>query len=346
MRLEERSRQLGDFAVGLQPGGQRLRTAVVLDGGCAVEARGPQHAVDRDRGVAVHDAEGVARFVVEAAGRRGDLEMAHLARAAAAGDALAGQHLDLDRSLAARLGGGRAQRGDDREARATDLGELLAGERQRPLGPGAGLGLVVDVAFLQRREAPRAERSEAAVDLPPGLAEFRVTRVAERQHRERQALEPRRALADDVVDQGAGIVRRVAVAMGAGDQEQQAFAREFARREVGGADQAHGQAAGLGAAREFLGDAPTVAGLGGIEDRGADHGVGARLGGRRRRPRQRRGAARAGARQAGEVARGPAEGDRIEALGELLERRDVLGVQDGGGQGGIHRGSVRSVPRG
>ena len=86
----------------------------------------------------------------------------------------------------------------------------------RPRSCGA---VVIDIAIDPRMHALRAEFLEALVADFPELAERRVVRVAEREDGVAEVRERRRGVGAEVVPKGLRVVGRVAVAVGAGDDE-------------------------------------------------------------------------------------------------------------------------------
>src|SRR5690606_36355089 len=111
-------------------------------------------------------------------------------------------------------------------------------------------------------------------------------RVPEREYRVREALELWRALAGEVLDEAARVVRRVAVAMRADDDRQQPLLRKVLERIVAGGMNTHGQPGRLGRTAEPLGDAPAVARLRAVDDGESRDRVAARSDDRGRRDRK------------------------------------------------------------
>ena len=300
-----------------QPLGERARPAAALHGLGAVEARGGEHGGDGFLRVVGDDPERVARLVAQPGSGERELDVAHVAHALAPGDALVGQDLGRERPFAApgRDARDRPQDGDAR-GRGAFRRQLF-----RPVGdlrlPAGGRRLVIHVAVDPLEQAPRAQFGETRVDAAAHLAVLRVAGVAEREHGELERRQLRRAAAGQEVDQRARVVRRVAVAVGAHDDEQAPLAGEFLRRVLSGAHHAYAKAAREQPLAERLGDAPAVAGVRAV-DQGCGPGrvsIGRRWG---------RGDCR---REAGRVAGDPQEARRVEAAHQPGERLGALGVE-------------------
>jgi hypothetical protein len=146
---------------------------------------------------------------------------------------------------------------------------------ERGRQPGAGHGLEIDVAVGPLVDAGGAERREAVVEVLGRLAEALVARIAEAEDGEFRALQPRRLAAVDEFVEIHGIDRRLAVAVGTGDEEHMARLADFLRAEVTEVDAAHRQAADPRLLLRPLRQAGGMAGLRAVEDeqrRGGDAG--------------------------------------------------------------------------
>ena len=97
-----------------------------------------------------------------------------------------------------------------------------------------------------RRCAP--EFGQARVELAADRVELRVAGIAQAQHGELELLERGRALAEQEFDEAARIVRRIAFALGADDDVEQALAGQFAGRIGIGAQQSRRQSGRFGLA--------------------------------------------------------------------------------------------------
>jgi hypothetical protein len=184
----------------------------------------------------------------------------------APGDALVGEHRRDVWLLAGILRHGR------HGAQPRDGGNGWRAERvpcaaHDLLEPGRRQPLVIEVAVDTSQEPPRPQACEPLVDLAARLTELRVAGVAEREHRVLQLLELRRLAADEKLDEGACIVGRIAIAVRAQDQHEQAFSGEIPERIVARRLDADGDAGGLRGATQPLGDALPVTGLRSVYDR-------------------------------------------------------------------------------
>ena len=174
--------------------------------------------------------------------------------------------------------GNAAQPGHRRDLRTADR---ITGAGHDLVEPRRGEPLEVDVAFDTRQQAARAEGGQSLVHLASRLAELRVTRVAEGEYRVGEAVELRRALAGDVLDEAPGVVGRVAVTVRADHDREQAFTCEVLQRVVARREDPHGEAGGFGCPTEPLGDALAVTCLRAVDDREPRCGVRPRGDGRR-----------------------------------------------------------------
>ena len=192
---------------------------------------------------------------------------------------------------------------------------------QRGLRPRRGDRIDIDIGFAAREQAVRAELGEARVDRIADRAELRIARITEAQHRVFQLRQSRRATRGDEFDEAARIVRRIAFALRADDDVQQALGCELAQRIRIRAQQPRGNACAFGFAREMLGDALRVAGLAAVDDRQRG-----RRDGRRDRRRSRRRGIRAPLRtDRSDVTGDPVENVRIEPVDETRQLRGLLG---------------------
>ena len=193
--------------------------------------------------------------------------MADVAIRAATGDALVRQQFRRERALArpGERGRVRTQRCDAGELRAGFQRFLRFGEQVRR--PRRRHAVDVEIGIGAGDPALRAQGFEARVEPLADGAELRIAGIAQTEHGETQLRQRRRALAFDEFDQSAGVVRRVAVALGADDDGEEAFVLELAGLVGVGAQQAHRQAIGFELGGQRFGHAAGVAGLTAI-----DHG--------------------------------------------------------------------------
>ena len=189
-----------------------------------------------------------------------------------------------DRGAAARATGGSGGRG-------RGLFLELAHARERVVGPGLRELFEIHVAVDARQQAFGAELGEPLVDHAAGFAELGIAGVTQREHRELQLGQLRRALGTQVFVEGARLVRRIAIAVRADHDVQQFFLGDLARLEVAGLDHARLHAECLHGGGQLLADLAAVAGVRGGDDGERRRGDGGR-GGRERRGRGRRGGRR------------------------------------------------------
>ena len=199
---------------------------------------------------------------------------------------------------------------------------------QRVADPGQRRLSEIEIAIDALDRALAAKRGEPLVDLLADGAEFRVGRVAQRQHAELDAVEARGALAHQFAIGAHGARRRIALAPGGGDEHQTLGLGEVDKIDIRHVDERRLQpvlARGLG---EIVGELLAIAGLAGIDD-------GDRLGrlGRRRRLRLPGDQLDAG-QEAGE----PGALQRIGRTDHAVEQVDFLlgegrGLRDGGEAG-------------
>jgi hypothetical protein len=127
--------------------------------------------------------------------------------------------------------------------------------------------VVVDVRLYDRDERLGTERSETGMEIMTALAEVRVARVAEGQHREIDGIELWSICRSKRGVKGGGVVRRFAIAVGGGDDE-----HIFRGAEVVGRDFRH-VAKGRGVTlcseglAEFFAEYLGISSLGTPEDR-------------------------------------------------------------------------------
>ena len=182
----------------------------------ACKACNLEQLVDIGRIVLGIEVEGVARLV----GRRAVLERERqmdglLVRARGIEIDMLGD-LGLDNVGARRRGGLAAE---------IDLDHAAAGIRRgqhfhRIADPARRRFREIEIAIDAVDDALAAEGCEPFVDLLADRAEFRIGRVAERQHAELDAVEARRALAHQFVVGAHGARRRIALAPGGGDENE------------------------------------------------------------------------------------------------------------------------------
>ena len=181
------------------------------------------------------------------------------------------------------------------------------------LTPGHGHGVDIEVGFTQRLHAAGTQFGQTCIQLAGDAAEIGVAAVTQAEYGELQLRQPGCALAAEEFGEADCVVRRIALALGADHQVQQALAGQFAGGVGVGAGQAHGQAGGLGAGGDLLRFAAGIAGLAAVQHGQALAGLRRRQRGRApRQDRQLRGAVALG--QAGGVAGQPPQGRPVQAL--------------------------------
>ncbi len=244
--------------------------------------------------------------------------MAHVAHPVAPGDLLVGEQLRLEGALS--IPGGHARH---RPQHGDACGRT--GLRRKPLDPfpdtrlpARGGRLIVHVTVDPVEDPSPAELREALVDPAADLAILRIARVAEREHGEFERRQLGCSAPEQEVRERACVVRRVAIAVRAHDDEQAALARELPGRVLAGAQDAHAQAARSQALLKRLGNAPPVAGLRAVDDgRGPGRvGIGRRQGRRSGCCRESRG-----------VSRDPQESGSVEAANEFGKPVGPLGLE-------------------
>ncbi len=100
VRVDERAGQARQLPLGAKPGVQRQFAAVEVDRRVAIERGELQHTIDHFGRILVHDAERIARVILETPGRQRELQMMHGAQTPAPGDQLVGDHFHIQRMLA------------------------------------------------------------------------------------------------------------------------------------------------------------------------------------------------------------------------------------------------------
>ena len=191
------------------------------------------------------------------------------------------------------------------------------GRRQRLDGavdPVGGGGCEIEIAIDAIDHALAAERRETLIERLADGAELDIGRVAQRQHGEFDAVEPRRVLAHQLGIDARGARGRLALAPGGGDHDEALGLRQIRQVEVGHIDDRGLEpvlARGLGEiAREMLG----IARLACVNDR-------QRLGRNRRSRRLRR--ARRGF-DAGQKSGKPGALHRARRADHAIEELDLL----------------------
>ena len=343
VRCEEGPRQARQFAPCFQPFGQRQLATVVRDDGAAVELQRIEHGIAQHRRVVLPNAERVAGFVAQAAAGEREFEMAHVLGAVASAQALVGEQFGRERALARPTGCWRCM-GPQRGHVCCCCGRFqqVAGMAQRRRGPGRRDRLDIEIGLAGREQACRAQFRQARIDAPRDAAELRIARIAEAEHGELQFRQHGRALAGEEFDEADGIVGRIALALGADDDVQQALARKFTRRIRICAQQPHAEPGAFQFARQRLGRAARVAGLAAEQ-----HGGALRVrGGRSTARQQRQGGMAWRLRQSGGVARQPPQPGSVEPVhqprqqGRLLSGQRWCGKRQGlGGHGGCRAGT-------
>jgi hypothetical protein len=139
--------------------------------------------------------------------------------------------------------------------------------RVSPRQPWLGDRVEIHIGFAARKQAFAAKFGKALVDTRSDGAELRVAAVAEAEHGKFQILDARSALAREEFDESARIIRRIAIALGADDDVQQALGFQLAQRVGIGAQQAHRESGSFRFTRQLFCDAPGIAGLAPVDDR-------------------------------------------------------------------------------
>ena len=177
--LDRRQGQGGDVALARQ----RLSKAVVV-----LQTRGGEHRIDEGRIVLGIELQGIPRLIGRRRAVEAEREM----------DGLLVRPGRVQVDVLDDLGEHRLAAGLDRGARSEidrhDVAGRLFG-RQRvdgALDPARGGGGEIEIAIDAVERPDAAELGEPRIDRPADRAEFRIGGVAERQHAERHAVEPRR----------------------------------------------------------------------------------------------------------------------------------------------------------
>ena len=152
--------------------------------------------------------------------------------------------------------------------------------------PGGGRRLVVQVALDPLGHPRGAQRGEAFVEQPAGLAELRVGAVAQRQHGIAHAVEARRIVGHQRGVEVDRALRRIALAPGAGDHQQVLRAGHLRRRGIRHVEHPCGEAQLAGRLARRIGQRLGVAGFGAEQDRERRPARRRRGGGRLRRVRR------------------------------------------------------------
>ena len=186
---------------------------------------------------------------------------------------------------------------------------------ERGLDPLRRRLLEIEVAIDARGHALAAERRQALVERPPGRAEVRIGRIAERQHGILDALERHLRPADQLLVGAGRPCGRLALAPGGGDHEEALGLRQRRDLEVGHVDDLRLEPELAGELGGVPGEALRVAQFAGVHDR-------ERLG----RPRDRRGGRlrRPAGLQAGQEARQPRALDRRRRAEDAVEAREIV----------------------
>src|SRR5207249_1854228 len=79
---------------------------------------------------------------------------------------------------------------------------------------------VIDVAIDARMHAAGAQFFEPPIKILPALAKHRVIGIAQRQYGEFRMRQPRRVVAIEKFPKSLGVVRRIALSVGAGDEQE------------------------------------------------------------------------------------------------------------------------------
>ena len=189
-------------------------------------------------------AERIAGFVLQAAAVQRQLDMAHvlvgsavLAEArpleVAAADALVEQQFGREGVFVRpRAGMTRTQRGDGRQGGRgrRRCFQQVACVGQGLFAPWRGNGVDVQVGQTHGEQPAAAEFGQACIQPRRDAAEVGIAGIAQAEHGVLQFRQLRRALATQEFDQADAVVRRIAFALGADDDVEQALAAQFALR--------------------------------------------------------------------------------------------------------------------
>ncbi len=251
--------------------GKRLRQwnarALHRDFGIAGQAGCFEQLLDHARVVVRDEAESIARLVGQPRPAEVELDVPRLLGRVAADDLDVFQHRRIERIALVVRARCRicARRGRNLLRRRSCL---IGGEKlDDDFAPASGRIVIVDIAIDARAQAGRAELLEAAVDALPGLAIFLVGRIPEREHGEADAVQLRRARTLQELEEADGRLRRIALAIGADDEQDVLLVLELADLVVGQVgDLGSKPLRGRGRC-ERLRQVAAVAGLGAVEDR-------------------------------------------------------------------------------
>ncbi|MNO79851.1 hypothetical protein D3C76_710350 [compost metagenome] len=219
----------------------------------AVQAGQVEHFLHQLRAVARPHPEGVAGFVGQPGVAEFESEQAgFLGRAAFVQTQVGEQFRGIGVFLADRRGRFFLR-----------CGHRRLEQRQQLAEPGVGAFLVVGVAFQSRQQGAGAQFGKAAVEVPAVLAELVVVGVAQGQHRIVQPFQI--GLLLQRVPETLAVIRGIAVAEGAAEQEQLVGALQLRRGVLGHAAQLDGQTGFAQAGGEAFGESFGIAGLRGPE---------------------------------------------------------------------------------
>ncbi len=333
-----------------QPLRQWALVAVVADAGVAIQPGGGEDGIDQLRRIAVDDAQRVARLVVQATAFQRQFEVMHalvdatvlaIARAleVAAADQLPRQQFGGERMRGAVCAAlGMTQRGDVAGGRRDAFAQHLARIGQGPGAPGHGHAVDVQVGLAQRLQALRAQFGQARIQPAADAAEIDVAGIAQAEYGIPESGQLRCAPAGDEFDQADGVVRRIALALGADDDVQQALAGQLAGGVGIGAQQPYRQSRGLCIAGQLFGGTACVAGLAAVDDGQASRGLrGGRAAGNHRQRRWRM----ALGHPCGEAGQ-PPQAVAVQALDQARQQHPAVLWQGAGGHGGGDGGHVLS----
>ncbi len=248
----------------------------------------------------------------------------------AAADHLPRQQLGIERVLGA-VDGAMPQRGDIAGGRGGGLADVGAGIAQGLRAPRIDHAVDVQVGLAHGLQAGGAQLGQAAVQLARNAAELHIAGVAQAEHGVLQLRQLGGALAGDELDQANGIVRRVAFALGADHNVEQALVGQLAGGIGIGAQQPYRQAGGLGLGGQLFGGAAGVAGLAAI-----DHGqpVLCRLVAGLAAGDDGKGRGRGSLRQPGGETGKPPQAVSVQTVHQTCQQDPAVFRQGAGGHGG------------
>ncbi len=282
--VEESGRRDRDFEMAFERFGKTGR--LTLHGQFRVprQAGRVEQGGDHGRIVAGDYAERVAGLVGEA--RAGDVELdvaGLLGRIAADDDEIVD---DPGREGIALVERGRGRKGGVSRGGHLAARPGLGNKQGQRLGAPLCCRLVkVDVAFGPIRKPDRSERLEPPVEPPAGLAIMLVGRIAQGQDRIAKLGKLRRLRALDELEEVQGGLGRVALAMGADDDEQILLLPKPPRLVAGHVLDLGDEALVRRGRREGPGEPGAIAGLAAVEDgQSPDRRPPRRAGARCRRP--------------------------------------------------------------